>query len=53
MMFVAVLIASFSGLIGLYLSYYFSLASGGVIVLTTTLIFLLVWAWRNVRRRNT
>jgi ABC-type Mn2+/Zn2+ transport system permease subunit len=52
MIFVAAFIASLSGLIGLYLSYYFSLASGGVIVLTTTLIFLIVWAWRNVRWRK-
>ena len=48
MMFVAAIIASISGVIGLYLSYYFSLASGGVIVLTTTLIFLVVWACRNL-----
>ncbi|MFZ5809871.1 MAG: metal ABC transporter permease [Chloroflexota bacterium] len=52
MMFVAATIASISGIIGLYLSFYFSLASGGVIVLTTTLIFLLVWLWRNLPARR-
>lgn len=52
MMFVAALIASLSGIIGLYLSFYFSLASGGVIVLTTTLIFLVVWLWRNLPSRR-
>jgi manganese/iron transport system permease protein len=52
MMFVAALIASLSGIIGLYLSFYFSLASGGVIVLTTTLIFLVVWLWRNLPSRK-
>lgn len=52
MMFIAAAIASLSGVIGLYLSFYFSLASGGVIVLTTTLIFLLVLLGRNLPWRR-
>lgn len=43
MMALAALIASFSGVIGLYLSYYLSIASGAAIVLTATVIFLLVF----------
>lgn len=43
MMALAALIASLSGLIGLYLSFYFSFSSGAAIVLTATAIFLLVW----------
>lgn len=53
---VAALIACLSGAIGLYLSYYLGIASGGAIVLVTTLIFLLVWvsqgSWRQVRNQN-
>ena len=43
MMILAATIASASGLIGLYFSYYVNVASGPAIVLTATLIFLLVW----------
>ena len=43
MMALAALIASFSGVVGLYLSYYLSIASGAAIVLTCTAIFALVW----------
>lgn len=39
MMAVAALIGSFSGLIGLYLSFYFSIASGAAIVLVCTAFF--------------
>jgi manganese/iron transport system permease protein len=42
MMVIAVVIAAGSGVIGLYLSFYLSIASGAAIVLTTTAIFLLV-----------
>lgn len=53
---VAALIACLSGGIGLYLSYYLGIASGGAIVLVATLIFLLVWAregnWRRVQRKE-
>lgn len=43
MMVMASIIASASGVIGLYFSYYVNIASGAAIVLTATLIFLLVW----------
>jgi manganese/iron transport system permease protein len=48
MMVLAGLIASFSGVIGLYLSFYFSLASGAAIVLTCTAFFLLTWLVRTI-----
>ena len=43
MMFLAALIASFSGILGLYLSFYLSVASGATIVLICTGVFGLVW----------
>jgi len=43
MMGLAAIIASLSGIIGLYLSFYLSISSGAAIVLTATAIFLLVW----------
>lgn len=43
MMALAALIASLSGVVGLYLSYYLSIASGAAIVLTATVFFLLVF----------
>jgi len=43
MMLLAAVIASFSGIIGLYVSYYAAVASGAAIVLTSTAIFLVVW----------
>ena len=43
MMALAALFASLSGVIGLYLSYYLSIASGAAIVLTATAFFLLVF----------
>lgn len=49
MMILAAVIASFSGVIGLYLSYYLSIASGAAIVLTATLFFLLAFAWHRFR----
>jgi manganese/iron transport system permease protein len=53
MMALAALLASFSGVIGLYLSYYGSIASGSAIVLTCTAIFGLVWGSQTLRRRLT
>jgi manganese/iron transport system permease protein len=44
MMMVAALIASVSGVVGLYLSYYLSIASGAAIVLTCTTVFSAIWA---------
>ncbi len=54
MMAVAALIGAVSGVVGLYFSYYISIASGAAIVLVCTAIFLLValfapprgWVWR-------
>lgn len=51
MMGLAAVFACLSGMIGLYLSYYFSLASGAAIVLTSTLIFALAWGIKNLRFR--
>ncbi len=50
MMLIAAVIASLSGVIGLYLSYYLSIASGAAIVLTCTAIFGIVWGVSFLRR---
>ncbi|HEX2990498.1 MAG TPA: metal ABC transporter permease [Anaerolineales bacterium] len=50
MMMLAALFASLSGVIGLYLSYYLSIASGAAIVLTATLFFMLAFGWKRIRR---
>jgi manganese/iron transport system permease protein len=52
MMLTAAVIASISGVIGLYFSYYVNIASGAAIVLSATLIFMLVWAAKMVASRN-
>lgn len=51
MMVLGTIIASLSGVVGLYLSYYLSIASGAAIVLTCTLIFTLTWAFQAIRQR--
>lgn len=51
MMTLAALIAAASGVVGLYLSYYLSLASGAAIVLTCTAVFIVVWLGQVLRRR--
>lgn len=43
MMLLAALIAATSGVAGLYVSYYFNVASGAAIVLSCTAIFIVVW----------
>lgn len=53
MMALGALIASFSGVVGLYLSYYFNIASGAAIVLTATAIFGLVWVSTTLQRKLT
>jgi manganese/iron transport system permease protein len=53
MMALAALIAAFSGVFGLYFSYYLSIASGAAIVLTCTAIFALVWGVQTIRQRKT
>ncbi|MCW5877975.1 MAG: metal ABC transporter permease [Anaerolineales bacterium] len=52
MMLLAALIAAGSGFLGLYISFYFNVASGAAIVLTCTLIFVLVWLLRRPGVRN-
>jgi manganese/iron transport system permease protein len=52
MMSLAALVASLSGIIGLYLSYYLSIASGAAIVLTATVFFLLAFAWKKLLQSN-
>jgi manganese/iron transport system permease protein len=49
MMLLASLFAALSGVIGLYLSYYLSIASGAAIVLTATVFFLLAFGWKRIR----
>jgi len=49
MMFIAVIFASLSGVIGLYLSYYLSIASGAAIVLTATFFFLMTFVGKRVK----
>jgi manganese/iron transport system permease protein len=46
MMALAAFFAASSGVIGLYLSFYLSIASGAAIVLTATLFFMLAFAWK-------
>jgi len=52
MMVLAAVIASASGVIGLYLSYYLNLASGPAIVMTATLIFILAWTYKTLQDRR-
>lgn len=49
MMALSALFAALSGVIGLYLSYYLSIASGAAIVLTATLFFLLAFLWKRMK----
>ena len=51
MMLLAAVFASLSGVIGLYFSYYLSIASGAAIVLTATSFFLLAFLWKKLRGR--
>ena len=53
MMVISALIAVFSGITGLYLSYYFNLASGAAIVLTCTTVFVMVWGTRSLLQKRT
>ena len=49
MMVIAAILAALAGVIGLYLSYYLSIASGSAIVLTSTALFILIWAGQTIR----
>ncbi len=53
MMALAATIASLSGGVGLYISYYWSIASGAAIVLVCTAIFGLVWGGMAIFRKQT
>lgn len=50
MMILAAVIASASGVIGLYFSYYVNVASGPAIVLVATLFFMLAWGFSAARK---
>ena len=52
MMIIAAGIALFSSVVGLYLSFYLGIASGAAIVLTSTLIFFVVWTVKALRRKE-
>ena len=51
MMLLAAIVASFSGVIGLYLSFYLSIASGAAIVLTATLFFIIAFVWKRLKQK--
>jgi manganese/iron transport system permease protein len=51
MMLLAAVFASLSGVIGLYLSFYLSIASGAAIVLTATTFFLIAFGWKRISQR--
>ncbi len=53
MMILAATIAAISGVIGLYLSYYFNVTSGPAIVLVATLIFVIAWVSKFPGRKKT
>ncbi len=50
MMALAAFFAGMAGVIGLYLSYYLSIASGAAIVLTATVFFMLAFLWKRMKR---
>ncbi len=52
MMILAATIASASGVIGLYLSYYVNVASGPAIVLVATAFFVLAWTYSVIRKKQ-
>jgi manganese/iron transport system permease protein len=48
----AAIIAAISGVLGLYLSFYFGIASGAAIVLICTMIFVLAWIYQTLQQRR-
>ena len=52
MMIIASFIAAASGLVGLFLSYYLSIASGAAVVLTCTTVFAVTWGIKSLRRKQ-
>jgi ABC-type Mn2+/Zn2+ transport system permease subunit len=53
MMVLAAIFACLSGVVGLYISYYASVASGAAIVLVSTAIFALAWLVRTIQKQWT
>ena len=51
MMVLAAILASLSGVVGLYLSFYLSIASGAAIVLTATLFFIIAFVWKKIKQK--
>jgi manganese/iron transport system permease protein len=51
-MLLAAVFASLSGIIGLYLSFYLSIASGAAIVLTATFFFIAAFGWKKLARSH-
>ena len=51
MMLLASIFASLSGVVGLYLSFYLSIASGAAIVLTATVFFMLAFVWKKAKQK--
>jgi ABC-type Mn2+/Zn2+ transport system permease subunit len=51
MMILAAIFASLAGVIGLYLSYYLSIASGAAIVLTATFFFVVAFVWKRIKEK--
>lgn len=52
MLLIAAAIGAFSGLVGLYASYYIQVASGAAIVLVATACFAGAWVWQHWRQKN-
>jgi manganese/iron transport system permease protein len=52
MMAISALIATGSALVGLYISYYASVASGAAIVLSCTFCFGIAWVIHTLQRRS-
>jgi ABC-type Mn2+/Zn2+ transport system permease subunit len=52
MIILAAVFASLSGVIGLYLSFYLSIASGAAIVLTATVFFMIAFGWKRLKKDN-
>ena len=51
MMALAAFLAALAGIVGLYLSFYLSIASGAAIVLTATAFFIVAFAWKRIAKR--
>lgn len=52
MLWLSALIGALCGLSGIYLSYFFDVASGATVVLVATSVFVVVFAWTTLRRRQ-